>query len=360
MIDGAAAKPEPVQHGDDAGFLSALEELSGLSTASRQPVAATTTVSTTAPPVARRDKVELQPPRVRHRRTGPPTDPGNELPDAAADMHKDVLRELADLPAAEDWIPQIIPEPVDRELSSALEELAGTAASAQTLSKTPVTRRSRLLLRSLASLALCVCGTIVGYVWGRSGVPDIQESAASSVKNETTPAPGNAAQQAERVPLGRLSAVTGIIRYTDGSGELKPDAGSLILLLPAGNRSGLRLDARPLREGPSGPAKDAVEAALIVLGATITRAADDGSFSVPRCHSGEMKLLVISRHSSRPDSEPVAPELIEQLTQWFDSPTHITGRLAVQQASISALSDTDKSATGSNEIRFGQASVQGQ
>lgn len=408
-MDGAAAKSEPVQRpGSDAGLLSALEELSNFPEAARTlTFKSTTAFGSTTPPISRRDNLEPQPTRVRRRGSIPATDAECGLSDASAETGKDsirivplsltasgstssgaspedVLRELADLPPAEDWAPQIIPELVEPELpeesvalsavtnspavppvtstspkpafdlpdhlSSALAELADTVAPTAVLPNIPVTRRPGLMLWSVMTVALVSCGTVAGFLWGRSGANASPESASFAATVESTAARGDADQPAVIAPPGKLPPVSGFVHYTDGSGKLKSDVGALILLLPAANASGLRLDARPLREGQSGPAKVAVESALAVLGATITRAADDGSFSVPRLHSGEMKLLVISRHASRPDSEPVAAVLIEQLAHWFDSPTHITGRLSVKQADVSAVSDADKSGTLRIEI----------
>ena len=299
-------------------------------------------------------------------------------------LPEDVLRELADLPPAEDWAPQIIPELVEPELldepvalsavpnppavppvkstspksvfelpdhlSSALAELADTAAPTAALPNLPATRRPGLMLWSVLTVALVISGTAAGFLWGRSRANHGPEADASAGTVESKKAPGNAVQPVESAPPGTLPPVSGVVRYTDGSGELKPDIGALILLLPGANASGLRLDARALRDDQSGPAKVAVEAALEVLGVTTTRAADDGSFSILRQQSGEMKLVVISRHASRPDSEPVAATLIEQLAQWFDSPTHITGRLSVKQQDVAAVPDADKSAVVRIEI----------
>ena len=408
MMDGAAARPEPLQRpGSDAGLLSALEELSNFPEASHSLTSkSTTALGLKTPPIARRGSVDLQPTRVRRRGSIPAADEEGDSSDAGAEKGKDsirivplsltapgtsagaspedVLRELAALPPAEDFAPQMIPELVEPELlddpvastavatlptvppvtstspkpafdlpdhlSSALAELAGTVAPTAALPNIPVTRRPSLMLWSVVTVALVICGAAAGFWWGRSGVIGRPESASSAAKNASTPAGGDAAQPAVIALPGTLTPVSGVVRYTDGSGELKPDAGALILLLPAANASGLRLDVRPLREGHSGPAKVAVESALAVLGATLTRAAEDGAFSVPRRHSGEMRLLVISRHASRPDSEPVAPELLERLAQWFDSPTHITGRLSVKQADVSAVSDADKAGAPRIEI----------
>lgn len=407
MMDGVAAKHEPVQHGSDAGFRSALEELSSFPDASgSQASKSTIGVVVTTPQAARRDRVELPVTRVRRRGTIPPGDAERESP-AAGDQGRDsirivpltatataasglgsspeeILQELADLSPAEDWEPRIIPELVEPELidepvalsaettadavprlteqqprpafelpdhlSSALEELAGTVAPAETRALIPVTRTVNRLLWGAATAALFICGAVAGFLLGQSRENSHPESSSSAVNNGSTPVPGNAAQTAASVQPGTVPPVSGIVQYDTGSGQFEPDAGALILLLPITNTCNLRLDARPLREAAADSAKEAVEAALRVLGATVSRAADDGTFSVPRHRSGEMRLLVISRHSSRPDSEPVAPLLIEQLAQWFESPTHITGRLSVKQAIILPVSVTDNSAAGRIEI----------
>lgn len=115
---------------------------------------------------------------------------------------------------------------------------------------------------------------------------------------------------------GTVPRISGSVHYSDAGRGSRPDAGALILLLPSVNTSGLRLDARPLRTIEKSPAKEAVETALNILGATFTRAADDGTFALERRHPGPATLIVISRHSSRPDSESIHPATATFLAEW--------------------------------------------
>ena len=60
-------------------------------------------------------------------------------------------------------------------------------------------------------------------------------------------------------------------------------------------------------------------------------------------------MLVISRHASRPESEPVEFTAAKTLAAWFESPSQLTGRLQVQQQSLPAAEQMDK---GPVEVTF--------
>jgi hypothetical protein len=158
--------------------------------------------------------------------------------------------------------------------------------------------------------------------------------------------PSEAVAAVEKIPE---NAVTGRVMYADEAGAMKPDAGALVMLVPAENTAGLKLDARPLRDLQASDAKLAVEAAINVLKGSITRAAADGTFAMERRYSGAVTMLVISRHASRPESEPVEVTAAKTLAAWFESPSQLTGRLQVQQQSLPAAEQMDK---GPVEVTF--------
>ncbi len=286
-------------------------------------------------------------------------------PASRAETLGEICHSQADLPPEEDSTPLIIPELFDTEitdhrgrqenpgrfpsaavasrsetafdlpdhLANALQDLAGhvPATSAQAGNQTASGSSPARLLKTLAGMAAFV-SFLLGYLTAR-----IQgTSQADMVPTTNQPPSANLILPAVENKSGAIQTISGSISLSDNGRGAGPDAGALILLLPSPNTSGLRLDARPLRNIETSPAKEAVEVALRVLGATLTRAAEDGSFSLERPHAGPATLIVISRHASRPESESVPPAIAAVLAEWFESPSHLTGRLSVKEKRLPA------------------------
>lgn len=134
--------------------------------------------------------------------------------------------------------------------------------------------------------------------------------------------------------------------------ETPPQMQAIVLLLPTHNTTTLRLDARPLRESADSKARHAIEAALETLGGSVHQADDAGTWTAQVPSNVALTMIVISRHRSRTDSQPVSAEILESLSRWFDSPIHMTGQLAVKQAIVPAGSGSDNQQPQSLEIEF--------
>jgi hypothetical protein len=318
-VDGADALPESVQNSSaDTNLLNALEELSNLP--------ASIGAAATIPPVPTGSGRERRPFQSGLTGAGPqssqkdtmrivPLAPASST--SRAETSRDIVREPAESPSEDEAAPLIIRELCDTDL---IDERRIPAAPSRT--RLPV-----VLIGATAIVAF-----FFGYLAALT-----QGTAPDEIRGETNPPlTANANPAVIDSKSEAVSKITGTITFSGtGKGE-SPDAGALVLLLPSANTSGLRLDARPLRNLQQSPAKEAVEVALNILGATITRAADNGTFSLDRRHGGPVTLIVISRHASRSESESIPPATAGLLAEWFESPAHLTGRLSVQEKPLPA------------------------
>ncbi len=293
----------------------------------------------------------------------------------------DALRQMAEITPGEMNAPLIVPGLLDSEISDAQAELitntqapSGTALSgnafpsadsrdrpgdlasalqelathhSETVGTAPSSLREqknggRLIRTAMVIIAAFVAGVFVGRftVTSSPGQPSAMVSG---------PGKANVSQPVEAVEMIPELTVTGRVMYSDDAGLLKPDAAAFVLLVPADNKTGLKLDAQPLRDLKVSEAKLAVEAAIHVLKGSLARAADDGTFRLERRTSGPVKLIVISRHASRPESEPIDAAAAQTLAAWFDAPSQLTGRLQVQEKSIAAA---DQAGDTSVEVTF--------
>ncbi len=237
------------------------------------------------------------------------------------------------------------------DLSSALTELSpntSTYRSVTTSHQPELLQQSRAGQLIMAVLIASVIFFVAGYLTGRRQNPaDSVDVTSGNVRpNEATQV-----SEASKENNEPLRTITGSVFYLDESGAKQPDAGAIVLVVPAENVSGLKFDARPLRETKPTKATMAVDAAMAVLDAASIRASQDGTFAMPRKSRGPAKLIVISRHASRPDTESIDPAIAKLLAEWFDSPTHLTGRLQVTEKSLPA---NDHDSTGTIDITFGK------
>lgn len=240
------------------------------------------------------------------------------------------------------------------ELTDALAELAGSAsstfgqASSQGVPEKRAHLEDSLRRRSgpgpVVTFALVIVAFAAGWLADRFFIARGTSSESNELARKTDE-PTDGTQQvvlkhAMTPAQGDASAVetiSGRVTYTGSDGKEKPDASALALLLPTTNSSSLKLDAGPLRDLEQTPARMAIETALNVLGATAVRADDDGQFKLPRRLTDPATLIIISRHSARPEGESASAEALAALSMWLTSPTLLSGRLAVQTHPLSAV-----------------------
>jgi len=270
--------------------------------------------------------------------------------------HPDLVNALQELsaldsPDADDSAPLILPDLPDPDLTSALRELAAVAPvalrSAVNYAQPTAAGQSAIGRNSWLPLMLVLpafaAGLLLGTLWKSSDHPD-----APKADPKFTVAPAAAIPP----PAASERQLKGVVRFVNDSGISAADAGAIVLLLPTENTSKLRLDARPLREFADSKARQAIEAALETLGGSVRQADSSGTWTALVPSNVALTMTVISRHRSRPDSQPVPAEVLESLSLWFDSPIHITGRLAVKQSLVPPAPGSDKLLPNSLEIEF--------
>jgi hypothetical protein len=202
--------------------------------------------------------------------------------------------------------------------------LAELAAHTQPIS--PATPRSPL--RSAFPILIPVLTGLLmftaGYLAARSAnrrqqTPEPQAAAAASK-------PASPASTADH-PTVAAGQISGLVEAANADGTTVPDAGALVIVAPLTNPSELRIDGRFLRDPPNSPGRLAITAALGQLGVRFTNAAEDGRFSLPLPAPGPCILIAVSRRNARPASTPLPAETTARLTEWFTSPSPVTGRL---------------------------------
>jgi hypothetical protein len=365
----------------DPGLLNALQELSALGGATTRDVAAPP-VSKIAPrerkssvqrtpsaqpdaasPNRDRDTMRIVPLANTNAAAGTATQPKGASSDFTSTSQTEtaepqILDERLEadasnpIQAIDSPVPASTARPVPHDLTSALQELAvgpHTVPASANRSEQPIpelTARRSTLLPLMYALPAFAMGLLLGTFWQSNNSQRVTESVT---------------KPSEAIPIAKPIApdagerqISGIVTYIDDSGNPIADAGAAVLLLPNVNTTRLRLDVRPLREAADSKARQAIEAALQTLGASVCHADSNGQWSAHVAENTAFHAIVISRHRSRTESQPVPADAFETLSSWFDSPLHIVGRLAVQQVVVPSASGVNSDSTPL-QIEFARA-----
>lgn len=124
-------------------------------------------------------------------------------------------------------------------------------------------------------------------------------------------------------PVDEPVLIEGRITFTDAMGAPRPDAGALLLVVPATPPD---VKLRPLGlNSTAGTLADVDAEEFARIGGAMTRADDNGNFTLVVPKPGEYHLLWISRQANRPENEMPAASDLETLAQHFVSPIDLIG-----------------------------------
>lgn len=337
----------------DTRLLNALAELSGLGelNTSPEPTPPSTTPQPRSPKLTLASPVSPRPTntsadqmRIVPLKTGTSDAleelagiPAEELPDDISELEEP---ELLDEPAAQEAADSASSTPARKSDSfqEALKELTSLPTVTAAVTPTaPVSRRSGLFLW-IIPLITGATTFVAGYQTGKLGSTDVPNSNTQVTPDNaaTAKSPEAARESPKPVIAAEPGSLQGTVKYRNSAGEMVPDDGALVLLVPSRNTAQLKLDGRPLREESHSVARRSIEAALDVLQISVTRVGADGTFSLPQKHKETQRLVVISRHKSRSEGESVAGDAQQTLTEWFESTSHLVGRLTAKMTAIDA------------------------
>lgn len=190
---------------------------------------------------------------------------------------------------------------------------------------------------TVPSLVFAMIGTAAGVAlgWWLTAEGHLPAQVAINDKSNALPEQSTFKPNAALPPATADSVFQGTVEYQDATGHLLPDTGALVLLLPQSRIDRRLFDGKLLRNANADLDRESMISAMNDAGATVVRAGDEGAYAAPTGDSGVFHLVVISRHVERPDDIPVSQDVLAVLGDWFESPNHITGQLAVQMDDVS-------------------------
>ena len=180
-----------------------------------------------------------------------------------------------------------------------------------------------LLVAVLSFAAGIAAGWGLGRVYVVQRIADVKADTAV-----TTPVEAPVAK-----PL-----VRGHITYRNAQGQLEPDAGANVLILPVKPENPLKkLPALGLRPNDDHAAHELASKSLSGQGGRLAIVDDEGSFQLELPAAGDYRLLVLSHFQGHPqdaDTDTTSKQILEELEKLFERPEQLIGKLAFKMAEI--------------------------
>lgn len=312
-LDGRTRKLPPTvsEFKTDSGLISALSELSALGeeTEPQDHVASTSTATAVQAPTAMPQRVEtVAVPLERIDDLVVQADGDEDGPFMLAES----LEELAGISDPD------IDEELSDELLTEMQLVSHPSASP--------------LLLMFGGMLLLLGGTAAGWWLGKSD--RFNPQAAPAVDTAPDAIADSEVDDGAGQPVAEV--LSGTVTYVDTAAVTQPDSGALILSLPEEHEGSFRLHAKAFLKAPSHPDRVATLAALEAIGGAVTVADSSGQFVLNPKQMNNSVVFAVSRHKARAADVPIDDKAAVVLDRWFDSTSHICGKLAVQIHKVDA------------------------
>lgn len=165
--------------------------------------------------------------------------------------------------------------------------------------------RWSLYVQGLLIAVAGLVGLVLGYAMGRGGASQ---------------RPGG--EPAEPVPV----LIEAKVVYVAAPGELANDGGAVLIALPAQRRPERTLSIAGLKPQDPPPATNAPAVRAIVdFGGLYERADAEGNVALRFPDQGVYFLLIISRHSRRPEQQPIDKQHLAEARRYFFLASELIG-----------------------------------
>jgi phage FluMu protein Com len=169
-------------------------------------------------------------------------------------------------------------------------------------------RRRTIYLQGLLLLVFVAVAFVAGYFIG-SGDASLE------------------LQVARKQSTRQSVLVGGRLYYNTNTGEIAGDAGAVIVVLPAGKSPDRTLSIQGLRPWDPAPERAAESVRAIEdLGGAYQRADDSGGLSLVLPAEGQYRVLLISRHTARPDGAAIDELDLAEIKRYFYRADDLIGR----------------------------------
>ncbi len=261
-------------------------------------------------------------------------------PEFAAEIDQPVIVvEPVEPPAPEaDALPET-PVPIDEQL----EELANLGLAVPIIESERVADRSRFNPRFVGLIV--AIAVLLAFFTGRLTAPgNISNSSDESLKNhqnhpEIIHKP--VIEKGIANPHLAITSISGRLTYVSMSGDVRPDKGARILVLPKERLGISKLSGDGFRVGANDVDQDVLNASAIALQGAFAFADADGNYQIGKLTPGEYSVLIESRYQPRDDSQQLQPNVLSFLKQYFQQPSRVLGQIQHVYQEINVAPDEE-------------------
>ena len=195
--------------------------------------------------------------------------------------------------------------PLQQEVSAPSQSSAVRRSSSLVPSGMILFPRRMLYVQAILYPVIAVVALLAGYFIGRGGATDAERS-------------GQKVAAGDRVP------VEGKVVYDPGTGSPVGDEGAVVIVVPLGVYPTSRLLAEAIRPSDSPlPESHRTLSMIRGLGGGYGRADASGEFSFFLPDRGKYRVLVISRHTTRPRNAKVSEVDLAEMGKYFEQPSQL-------------------------------------
>ena len=187
------------------------------------------------------------------------------------------------------------------------------------VANSPVVRSYALKWLILASLVSGLVGAGLGIGLSRA----LTSSGLTVRQPAVTPEVGPAVTKARPLVKGRIT-------FRNARGQLEPDAGACLVLLPSPTNEGLKLSFLGLRPNDETATRQAALELLAKQGGRLAIADGDGNFQFELPAAGNYRWIALSHYQGRSADDAGPAEARKAVEENFDRPEQLVGKLAFE------------------------------
>ncbi|MCA9053769.1 MAG: hypothetical protein KDA75_08020, partial [Planctomycetaceae bacterium] len=125
------------------------------------------------------------------------------------------------------------------------------------------------------------------------------------------------------------AVLSGRISYVDADGEVRPDAGARILIVPEERSGSSRLAPEGFRAGADDADRSLAVASIRAVGGDFVTADADGNYAAMLPAAGLYQVLIVSRYQPRAEGSAPDAAAMQVLAGYFDRPAQVIGESAL-------------------------------
>lgn len=188
-------------------------------------------------------------------------------------------------------------------------------------------RRNTLILMCLVLVFL------LGFFFGRVTAPYAARADLATLDPVVEVCEPQEPVEGDEILTLEVGSLAGEVTYVSSSGEIRPDKGARILLLPLQRKGTSKLPGDGFRVGASEVDQRVIQAAAKELGGGMSLTTESGKYILRDMIPGRYTVLIASRYQAA-ETRPQSGEVHQFLETYFEFPKRLIGQVAYHSQEV--------------------------